>query len=340
MKKILVSGYIGFNNFGDEAIFYALSNHLKSLGCFVSVLCSNKKEVKKRYQVKAYNYKKPLQILKGIIRSDVLISGGGSLLQNKTSNFSLFYYLFIIILAKLFFKKVIIFAQGIEPVKGRFETELTKFVLKICDFVSVRDFNSLNLLKSWKISAQLVSDPVYSLVQNFEINEDKKGLIVQLRKFEGIDEEFLNNLAQAIAQNYKEDNISVLSLQDEYDKEICENFIKILEKHDIKAELKTNETIEKTIEIINSSKYVISTRLHGLITANAFKSKAFALIYDEKVKTLSDELNIENIEIKDYKAQNLTKKLDDFFNNNQNEPHCPKVNYREFNWSCIDTHLL
>ena len=95
-KKVLVSGYIGFNNFGDEAIFYALSKKLKNLNCTVSVLCNNKDFVEKTYDVITYNFKKPLEILKAILNCDVLISGGGSLLQNKTSNFSLFYSLFII----------------------------------------------------------------------------------------------------------------------------------------------------------------------------------------------------------------------------------------------------
>ena len=118
MKKVLVSGYIGFNNFGDEAIFYALSNHLKENNYEVSVLCANRKLVEKKYQVKTFAHKCPIHILTAILNCDILISGGGSLLQNKTSNFSLFYYLFIILLAKLFFKKVIIFSQGIEPIKG------------------------------------------------------------------------------------------------------------------------------------------------------------------------------------------------------------------------------
>ena len=48
--KVVVSGYIGFDNFGDEAIFYALETHLKSLNYNVSVLCNNKKKVKENYQ--------------------------------------------------------------------------------------------------------------------------------------------------------------------------------------------------------------------------------------------------------------------------------------------------
>ena len=119
-------------------------------------------------------YKKPFEILKAIFSNDILISGGGSLLQNKTSNFSLFYYLFIIFLAKLFFKKTIIFAQGIEPIKGFLPKFFTKIILKKCDFITVRDIKSQELLKSWKINSTLVSDPAYSLVQNIEINQNKR----------------------------------------------------------------------------------------------------------------------------------------------------------------------
>ena len=121
--KILVSGYIGFNNFGDEAIFKALRLHLKKYGCVVSALSASS-----TYDVQTYDYKSPLAILKAILACDVLISGGGSLLQNKTSNKSLLYYLGIIFLAKLFSKKVIIFAQGIEPVEGETYQDLLKYI--------------------------------------------------------------------------------------------------------------------------------------------------------------------------------------------------------------------
>lgn len=333
MKKILVSGYIGFNNFGDEAIFYALSDYLKRNNMLVSVLCNNKKEVKQKYQVKAYNYKKPLQILKAIFNCDILISGGGSLLQNKTSNLSLFYYLFIIFLAKIFFKKVIIFAQGIEPINGFFQTQLTKFILKTCNYITVRDENSLNYLKKLNIKAQLVSDPVYSIIQDKKISQNKQGLVVQLRNHKGLNDNLLDLLAQNISKTYQDNNIKVLSLQDEFDKNICLKFIEKLNKYNKSAELISNLNIDETIDLLNNAKYVISTRLHGLIAASGLQTKTFALIYDDKVNSLAQELNLENIEINNYKEENLFKKIDDFFNNNQNEPH---YNYRHFSWEYFD----
>lgn len=332
MKKVLVSGYIGFNNFGDEAIFLALSSHLKSLGYSVSALCNNKDEVKKTYDVITYNFKKPFDILKAILSNDILISGGGSLLQNKTSNFSLIYYLFIIFLAKFFNKKVIIFAQGIEPIKGKFFEFLTKNILKITNFITVRDKKSQILLNSWNIKSELVSDPAYSLVENIKINQNKKGLVVQLRSFQGIDEKFISDLAEIISKYYKGE-IKVLSLQNDYDKNICLNFIEKLKQHNTKASFIPYKGIKETIDIINNTEYIISTRLHGLIVSNALEVKSFGLIYDEKIKTLCEELNIKNIEIKNYQKNELDLRLNAFLNNNLNEVHP----YRPFVWECIDS---
>lgn len=333
MKNVLVSGYIGFNNFGDEAIFYALSTHLKKLGYNVCALCNNKDEVEKKYEVITYYFKKPFEILKAILKTDVLISGGGSLLQNKTSNFSLFYYLFIILLAKICFKKVIIFAQGIEPIIGKYPELITKNILKLVDFISVRDDNSRKLLKSWNIDSTLVSDPAYSLVQETEISSFKEGLIVQLRNFKGIKKEFIEDLAFLISKHYQK-NISVFSFQDEIDEKICLDFINELKKYNICAAYIPNKEVKETIEIINKAKYVISTRLHGLIISNALKSRTFALCYDEKIKTLVNELNLENIDIFKYSKDELDKKLNSFFN-------CENKNaqYRYFNWDCIDNQL-
>ncbi len=332
MTKVLVSGYIGFNNFGDEAIFWVLSNHLKALGAQVSVLCANKKETKKTYQVKTYNYKKPLQILKAIFSCDILIQGGGSLLQNKTSNFSLIYYLFIILLAKLCFKRVLIFAQGIEPIKGAFFEFLVKIILKSADFITLRDKKSVQYLKKLKIDSTLLSDPVFSLGETTEIEEEKKGLIVQLRNAKNLDDNFLHQLAQSIS-TYNKEEVSVFSFQGEYDREVCLRFIEILNKYSVKAEFLSNKSILETISIINKAKFLIGMRLHSLICALVVKTKPFGIIYDEKVGTLCEETNLQSVDLVDY--SNLDNKLNAFFNHCLNEVHYPGI----FNWDCIDNFL-
>ena len=297
-------------------------------------MCNNTQEVKDKYGVKTFYFKNPTQILKAILNCDILISGGGSLLQNKTSNFSLFYYLFVILLAKLFFKKVIIFAQGIEPIIGKFPEFITKTILKFVNFITVRDNNSKKLLKSWNINSTLVSDPAYSLVQDRKIEENKKGLIVQLRNYRGMNYEFISALALFIAQNCKEE-VSVFSFQDEIDERICFEFIEELKKYNIKAQYIPNKSTEETIDIVNKAQYVISTRLHGLIISNALNTRTFAISYDEKIKTLINELNLESIDIFNYTKDELNTKLNKFFNYQSENIQ----QYRRFEWIEIDKEL-
>jgi len=335
MKNILVSGYIGFDNFGDEAIFYALETHLKSLGYNVSVLCANKAKVQNNYQVKAYNYKKPFQILKAILKCDTLISGGGSLLQNKTSNFSLYYYLFIILLAKAFFKKVIIFAQGIESINGFLNIFITKAILKKLDYICVRDYNSSKLLKSWGIENDIVADPVYSLLEQTEIEKNKEGLVIQLRDSSNFTDDILESIAISISKYNTEKNIKVFSLHNKYDVENCYKLINMLKEKNIEAKFISSRTVDETIKIFNKAKFVISTRFHGVLTAQALKSKTFALVYDKKVETLSNELNIDYIDISDCTKKEIDNKIKYFFNDSE----LKYSQHRNFHWNCIDAAL-
>ncbi len=328
MKKVLISGYIGFNNFGDEGIFYALLEHLKEKNIDIRALCANGK----KYDIKTYNYKNPISILSAISNCDILISGGGSLLQNKTSSFSLYYYLLIIFFAKLFFKKVIIFSQGIEPIKGIFDRNLTKFILKLTDYIMVRDKKSKLYLEGMKIKSDLNNDAVYSILEKIPPKENKKGLLVQLRSFRGMDENLLINLADCIKKHYKEE-ITLLALQKEEDEKICKNFIEKLKNYDIEAKYFENNEIKDTFDIINSAKYMISARLHGLITSKELNTKTFALCYDDKIKTFCEETNTENIDIMNYSKDELDKKLDSFFNNQIHEVHSKRI----FNWENFDS---
>ena len=327
MTRILISGYIGFDNFGDEVIFKVLREHLQELNYKVSALSKHS-----NYDIKTYNYKNLFEVIKAILNCDILISGGGSLLQNKTSNYSLIYYLLIITLAKLFFKKVIIFAQGIEPIKGKIFKKLTAFILKQCNFISVRDEKSQKLLLKNNIKSTLVSDPAYSLAQQKVSKENKNGLIIQLRDIKNIKKDFIQNLAHIISKHFN--NVTVVAFQESYDKSICLEFVNEFKKLGKEACYIYNKDIEKTFDIINNSEFVISTRLHGLIISSALGCKVFALSYDEKIKTLVEELNISNIDLYNYNNNELDLKLEEFFKSDYQ-----KYNYRKFIWDEIDKKL-
>ena len=162
-KRFVLSGYFGFKNFGDEAILSVLVNKLQQYKHRITVISSDPKYTigKFKHIRSVYTFKIP-DIIGAIAKSDFLISGGGSLLQDATSLKSLIYYLFIIFIGLVLGKKVIIFAQGIGPIKTPIGQFLTKNLLKHCTYVSVRDKKSYELLNSWGIKTDLLCDPIFS----------------------------------------------------------------------------------------------------------------------------------------------------------------------------------
>ena len=80
MTKYVVSGYIGFDNFGDEAIAQLLTNKLKDMGAEkITVISSNPQKTTELYGVSSV---KMLKFLPSIVKSDVLIAATNSPLFN------------------------------------------------------------------------------------------------------------------------------------------------------------------------------------------------------------------------------------------------------------------
>ena len=118
MVNILISGYYGFDNIGDESILRTLVSSLREHipDCSLTVLSHNPTSTREKYGVEAVDRMSPVAILRAVKKCDMLISGGGSLLQDVTSSKSLHYYLSIIRCAEFFHKKVFIYSQGIGPI--------------------------------------------------------------------------------------------------------------------------------------------------------------------------------------------------------------------------------
>ena len=110
MKRILISGYYGFNNAGDEAILRLMIDNLRARcpEAGLTILSHNPEDTARRYGVRSVNRMNPFLILREILHCDLLISGGGSLLQDATSQRSLLYYLSILNLAQALHKKTFI----------------------------------------------------------------------------------------------------------------------------------------------------------------------------------------------------------------------------------------
>lgn len=332
-KKVVISGYYGADNFGDEAILETLIQRLKKHNAEITVLSLNPEKTKKLHDVnsvKSFNIGK---IIKTISKADVLISGGGSLLQDATSTKSLFYYLFVIFIAQFFKKDVIIFAQGIGPISNKFGEIITKKLLKKCRWVSVRDDKSLFLLRGWGIKTELVCDPLFDLEITGSHAENRIG--VQLRSFKTLSEKLLITLANRIAIDFPDKEIEIYSFQDSNDLEICKHFESLLLS--VNPNLKTNliygKNPKEIIKLMASLEYMIAMRFHAVLIALKYGIKTLAINYDYKVETIANDANIPALSMK------VTENYGYIFNKLKNLDHralLDWVNKKTFNWEVFD----
>lgn len=291
-KKILISGYYGFDNFGDEAILGVLTSKLLDLDTDITVLSKNPSKTQSLYGVKTVFSFDLRKVFNEIKKCDVLVSGGGSLLQDVTSIKSLLYYLFVINTALFLNKKVIIFAQGIGPINSKFGRFLTKLALKKCTLVTVRDEKSLFLVRSWGVSARLVCDPLFDLPLVRSPRSNKLG--VQLRGFKTLKENLLVKLAQQINKDFSDKEIEIYSFQDSLDLQVCKRFEAILKSINpvIQTKLIYNQNSQEILDKISKLDYMIAMRFHANLIALKCGIKTLAICYDEKVEKLALEAQI------------------------------------------------
>lgn len=334
-KRFVLSGYFGFKNFGDEAILSVLVKKLQANGHRITIISSDPQYTKKQFRhIRSVYTFKFQDIIGAIAKSNVLVSGGGSLLQDVTSIKSLIYYLLVISIGLFLRKKVIIFAQGIGPIRSKFGQFLTKNILKHCDYVSVRDEKSLQLLNSWGINADLLCDPIFST--QTDCSKKNNILAVQLRDFKTMNDDFIDRLAQKVVRDFSDIEVEIYSFQDAIDKNICEKFEKALKmlRPELKTTLYTGLSNDEIIQKLAKAQYLIAMRFHAIIIGLISRVKVLSINYDIKVEKISKEFNIPMIELN----KSFANQFEELKNENL-EYIDNIVKTKTFNWSGFENAI-
>ena len=115
--RVLLSGYYGFGNLGDDALLQIVVAQLKTRYPYatIDVLSEKPEETAHELAVEATPRWDQAAIKEAIARADVVLSGGGGLFQTATSFKSLLYYAGIVRTAIRAGRKTMVFAQSIGP---------------------------------------------------------------------------------------------------------------------------------------------------------------------------------------------------------------------------------
>ncbi len=296
--KAVLCGYYGMGNGGDEALLATLLQMLPET-VQPLVLSGNPRETQQRYGVPALARKHPQAIMAALRQADVLIWGGGSLLQDATSLQNPLYYTGLMILAQWLGLKTIAWGQGIGPLHHPLSRALGRYALSRCDGVSVRDSRSRAWLTRWHIDALEAADPVWameSLTTPALGDWPEPRVAVALRPHPWLTGDRLDQLTQALIsfQAATQSAMVLVPFQPSKDLAIAEYVQSHLTGPSQICSLADPRQLKGLFQGVHMT---IGMRFHALIMAAAAGSRCFALSYDPKVMALVDALDLPGFDL-------------------------------------------
>jgi len=326
--KLLLAGYYGSGNIGDEAILQTLITAIKKdhPQASISVLSADPAGTSKAYDVDALHKYSFISILKKLKESDAFILGGGGLIQDLTSTRSLLYYLCLLISAKILKKKVILLGQGIGPVRHKY---LLKWALKGVNLITVRDERSLNELTEIKAKPKkLVMTADITFMMGAPDKENSKSILgaagIKKTKSRLIGGSLRAPVkSRDIEAQYKAIASVCDHLIEEKDSQIV--FLIFNYPDDLKVTSKVMGMMENSanvilrqlspaemLDVISGLDAVIGMRLHSLVFSAIAKVPAFGLSYDPKVESFQRQTGQGWIDFEKINEKGLSTEVDRF----------------------------
>ena len=300
MVRVLLSGYYGFGNLGDEALLEVIAEQVRRRfpQAALEVLSATPQTTEARYGIAATPRWDWRAVRAAVRRSDVVLSGGGGLLQNATSLRSLLYYAGILREAVHKRRKTMVFAQSIGPLDFLGRLVVAQFC-KGLDRATVRDERSRALLQSVLpgTPVERTADPVflYDLPENV-VDLAGEGLgeesgpyaVVSLRNADS-PRDATRVVARAVDRLTNRHGIrcAFLPMAGAADAAVSTDAIRACSSS---AVLLPECRLEKAAAILRGAHVVLGMRLHALVLAARFAVPFLAIPYDPKVAALCEDL--------------------------------------------------
>ena len=298
MNKLVISGYYGFGNAGDEAMLAAMVTALRSLdpSLQITVISGNPADTCRRYGVSSIHKFNVAGIIRVLRQADLLVSGGGSLLQDVTSGRSIFYYLAVIKLADLVNCPVMLYAQGIGPIRSSFARSFMKHVGNRIVAGTVRDEGSRNELARLGFDLQRIAvtaDPVLALEpvslacgdeRVKELNLSGEGPLIgfSVREWQGQDH--FKRVMAAVADRLALEigaKIVFLPMQQPDDLVAAQQIAARMRMP--YAILEKPVEIKELLSVVGNLDFLVGVRLHALIFATVMNIPFVGISYDPKI---------------------------------------------------------
>ncbi|HVF65745.1 MAG TPA: polysaccharide pyruvyl transferase family protein [Casimicrobiaceae bacterium] len=322
MARVLVGGYYGAANLGDELILSVFLRWLEEAGAEPVVISLNPAHTRQTHGVAAVDFGDIVAIANAVARSDLLILGGGGLFQDHHQlDLSSLYrfpaatvsqYAQFALMAIQHGVPVALLAQGVGPLRSSPARDIVRDLFSRADFVSVRDDQSLALLRHVGVDRDVLVAPdpgwVYeapaakwSIAERFPAVADKRVIVAVLREWQ-FDASWHQPLARGLKavlqpgdailwidfQRRASDEVAVLS-----DDATIDRLIELV-GDSVTHVTWRDATLDETVQLFSQPVAgVIAMRLHALLLALKSGLPCVALEYDGKMAALGDAAGLQ-----------------------------------------------
>lgn len=312
--NILLTGFFGAGNVGDEAVSLAVYEGVKKEfpEANFSIVTRSPEYTRTFTGITAVDTIKgfyPSQDfwscfsrhIGSIKKSNLVIIGGGGIIQDVHSWTTIPAYLIPACLGILFNRPVITVGIGVGPVKTPWLRKLTAFACNRMALVQVRDEESRKELMDYGVAPgkiQVTADVVPSLdfqkyVPGRTVGNGSSSVAVAFRKWTDLD---VNGLV-AICTRLIENGVAVrmLGYESLHDKKFYEALIlKFAAEHRNKISIHIPADLNDAMQEIKDTDFLLSMRLHGCVFAAAMGTRFFAVPYDQKVSEFMRRMSMED----------------------------------------------
>ncbi len=316
-KTYMLCGYYGYKNAGDDSLLNAVINDIKDINPDNKLILLTKNKSEYNFDVnKVIDRFNIAKIIKAMKHTDVLVMGGGSLLQDETSSRSLYYYLLIMYIAYRFDKKIYLYSNGIGPINREINQKLTAKVLSRTSYITLRDKESAKLLKRIGVEGPeifVTADSVFTLFDHTKIDSKRKEVAIIVRRWHNFDKikleiaRYCDFIVETLG--YRVVFIPLKSPDDV----IASNEVRALMMNKSKI-IKIDDMVYKN-RVLARTKFSVSMRFHGVIYSAAQGVLSIGLSYDKKVKSGCKSLGLQYIDIKELDYKKMIEETDKLLSN-------------------------
>ncbi len=323
MYDVMISGYYGFRNSGDDAILAAIIDNLRSIknNIRIVVLSKTPEATAANYGVDSIDRFNLFKVIVTMRKTKLFLNGGGNLIQDVTSTRSLFYYLTTICLAKLLGLKVMLYANGIGPVAGPVNRYFTSKIINSVDVITLREATSSLELEAMGITKPrivITADPALGLepadldgtrqiLAKEGIPEEGPLVGFFIRKWEGYEvySRIIARTADYLKEKYNAGALFV-PLHFPADLSVAEDIASKTENAPFI--IKNIYSAGEILGIMQKMDLVLGMRLHALIYSVSLAVPVIGLIYDPKVQGFLEYVdqpsggNVENLDFEKLKG--------------------------------------